>query len=387
SILYGLTIFITTGILDPEVFEGTLTPISDGAGAFLGKGGRIALSIAAILAFISTANAGILAASRYPFSLSRDGLFPGFFSRVSKKFGTPYIAILITGFFMIVSLFLDLNILVEAASTVLILTYMFSCLSVIIMRESKLQNYRPRFKSPLYPFVQLFGVAGFVFFPFEIGKDAWFISLILILFGLFSYWFYGRIRSTRESALLHLIERITARELVTGTLETELKEIIRERDDITKDRFDKLIEDSVVLEVEEEINMEDFFRLAAEKLSKSIQYDEKRIFQRLMEREKESSTILMPGLAIPHIIIDGEGLFNILLARSKCGIKFPESEEKVSTVFVLAGSKDERNFHLRALSAIAQIVQNPNFEEKWMAAKGIQGLKDVMLLGKRTRWN
>ncbi|HDS09398.1 MAG TPA: amino acid permease, partial [Firmicutes bacterium] len=250
SIIYGLVIFVTTGVLEPLEFDVTLTPISDSAGIFLGNPGKIALSIAAILAFISTANAGIMAASRYPFSLSRDGLFPGFFSRISKRFGTPYIAIMVTGFFMIISLFLDLYILVEAASTVLILTYMFSCLSVIIMRESKLQNYRPKFKTPLYPFIQIFGVAGFIFFLFEIGKDAWFISFILVTFGLFCYWFYGRIRSTRESAILHLIERITARELVSGTLETELKEIIRERDDIMKDRFDKIIEESIVLDIE-----------------------------------------------------------------------------------------------------------------------------------------
>jgi mannitol/fructose-specific phosphotransferase system IIA component (Ntr-type) len=54
-------------------------------------------------------------------------------------------------------------------------------------------------------------------------------------------------------------------------------------------------------------------------------------------------------------------------------------------VFVLAGSADERNFHLRALAAIAQIVQDPHFEEKWMEAKGEEALRDIVLLGERRR--
>jgi len=75
----------------------------------------------------------------------------------------------------------------------------------------------------------------------------------------------------------------------------------------------------------------------------------------------------------------------ILLVRCRQGIIFPEKEQKVHMVFVIAGTKDERNFHLRALSAIAQIVQDPKFEDKWMSAKNKEGLRDIVLLGKRKR--
>jgi len=54
-------------------------------------------------------------------------------------------------------------------------------------------------------------------------------------------------------------------------------------------------------------------------------------------------------------------------------------------MFVLAGSKDERNFHLRSLAAIAQIVQDPDFERKWITAKGIKELREIVLLGERLR--
>jgi hypothetical protein len=37
----------------------------------------------------------------------------------------------------------------------------------------------------------------------------------------------------------------------------------------------------------------------------------------------------------------------------------------VQAVFVLAGTRDDRDFHLRALAGIAQIVQDPAFEKRW----------------------
>jgi len=104
-----------------------------------------------------------------------------------------------------------------------------------------------------------------------------------------------------------------------------------------------------------------------------------------MEREKQSCTALRPGLAIPHIIIKGEKKFDILLVRAKEGIIFPDAPEPVHIVFVLVGTQDMRNFHLRALMAIAQISQQHDFDKKWLTAKATEDLRDIVLLGKRKR--
>jgi len=60
SILYSLMVLVTAGVLEPAVLSKSMTPISDGAEAIMGDFGRIALSLAAIFAFLSTANAGIM---------------------------------------------------------------------------------------------------------------------------------------------------------------------------------------------------------------------------------------------------------------------------------------------------------------------------------------
>ncbi|MGB3081527.1 MAG: amino acid permease [Candidatus Omnitrophota bacterium] len=385
SILYALVVFVTTGVLTSGELNNSLTPISLGAKVFMGEWGAIVMAVAAILAFVSTANAGIMSASRYPLALSRDRLIPNVFNHVNLRFKTPDVSILITGIFMISALFLKLDILVEVASTVLILTFMFSCLCVIIMRESGVQNYQPKFHAPFYPWVQVVGILGCWLLVVSMGKEALFFGSLLFACGLSIYWFYGRIRAKKDFALLHLIERVTAKEFVDVSLESELKEIIRERDEIVKDRFDGIIEESLILDIEKSMPVVDFFKLVAEKISSKIGADSSYVLKLLLDREEQSSTVLSPGLAIPHVIIDGEHEFMIMLARCKGGIIFPGTEQKVHTVFVIAGTRDERNFHLRALSAFAQIVQDPRFEAKWLAAKDEEALRDIVLLGKRKR--
>jgi len=385
TVVYFLVVLVTVGVLDGEALAGSLTPISDGASAFMGRWGRLLLSVAAILAFVSTANAGLMAASRYLFSSSRDGLLPASFGRVNSRFRTPHVAITATGLLMIASLFLRIETLVKAASSVLILTYLFSCLSVVVLRESRLQNYRPRFRAPLYPYVQIAGILGFVFLLLEMGGTVLLINAGFIVAGFLLYWCYGRIRSNREYALLHLIERVTAKELTSYSLESELKEIIRERDEIVKDRFDHLVEDAIVIDIDTHMSASDFFGIVAERLAPRLGMEPKELTRKLEERERESTTVLNTFLAIPHIVVEGVHTFDILIARCQGGIEFSNAFSGVQAMFVLAGSRDERNFHLRALAAIAQIVQDPDFERKWITAKGVKEIRDIVLLGERLR--
>ncbi|NLF32991.1 MAG: amino acid permease [Planctomycetes bacterium] len=385
TIVYTMVVAVTSGVVEDEALNGSLMPISDGGQVLMGRFGNVAMSVGAILAFVSTANAGIMAASRYLLALSRDRLLPGPLSNVNRRFQTPHVAIAATGAVIFLSLLLTLDTLVEAASTVLLLANILSCLSVIVLREGRVQNYRPSFKAPLYPWVQVGGILGLGFVLFSMGAVAYLISAALILAGFSIYWFYGRKRVSQESALLHLIERLTARELVTGSLESELKQIVHERDEVALDRFDHLVEDAPVLDVEGPMASEAFFAAAAEELSPRLGVGTEELASMLRRREEQGSTMLSESMAIPHVIIPGDHQFGLLLARAREGVHFTDGQPTAKAIFVLAGTGDERNFHLRALAAIAQTVQEEGFERRWLAATAPQGLRDVLLLSQRGR--
>jgi len=385
TILYTLMILVTSGVLGTEQLDNSLTPISDAAAVFSGPVGRTTIGIAAALAFLTTANAGIMTASRYLFALGRDQLLPRLLSRVGTRSRTPYVSILATGLVVLVALFVKVDVLVEAASTVFVLGYILASLSVIVLRESGLQNYRPSFRTPLYPWVQLVTILGFSFVVLEMGEHAFLITVLVIVLGFSVYWFYGRRKTQKASALMHLVSRIMAKELMDGTLESELKAIVRERDEIALDRFDSLVESSIVLDLDRRMTLEEFFRLAAGKLGPRVDIDPDALLQLLLDREKDTSTVLSPVLAVPHVVVEGTEKFDMLLARCSKGVCFSEKAPEIRTVFVIAGTRDQRNFYLRVLSAIAQIVQNGDFEPKWMGARNEQALRDVVLLSQRKR--
>ncbi len=67
------------------------------------------------------------------------------------------------------------------------------------------------------------------------------------------------------------------------------------------------------------------------------------------------------------------------------GVDFGGENSPVRMVFVLAGSRDERTFHLRALMAIAEITNSPDFDSKWLKCRDTEELRDLVLLTKRRR--
>lgn len=386
TLLYAVVIFVTVGVLDSKVLAETLTPLSTGAEVIMGQPGLIVLTAAAMLAFITTANAGILAASRDPMAMSRDGLLPSFFAKISKRFQTPHYAILFTGAFMMATiLLLNLENLVKLASTLMILLFIFVNLSVIIMREARIPNYKPRFKSPLYPWVQIAGIISCFFLIVEMGVVPLFIVTLFLTCSFIWYWVYARKTVARESALIRFIKRIANRALPYENMGVELKEILRKRDEIVEDRFDRLVGSCLILDIPEQISAEQCFEKMSYPLSDILKIEPHIIEGMLIARERESSTALTPGLAIPHIVIEGSGVFELVLVRGREGVIFPDNPQPVHALFALIGSPDERNFHLRALMAIAQLAESRNFMNRWMDAKSAEELRDVILLGKRHR--
>ncbi|HUV67079.1 MAG TPA: amino acid permease [Sedimentisphaerales bacterium] len=386
ALFYIAVIAVTVGVVNGAELSGSLMPISLAAGKFLGAPGFAALGFAAVAAFVTTANGGILAASRYPMAMSRDQLLPPVVGRVSERFATPHVGVLLTGAFMICAIvLLDIEVLVKTASTLMLILFMLVNISVIIMRESKIQSYRPKFESPLYPYAHVLAVLAYGALIVDMGWvpltiTAGFVGLSAAWFGL-----YVRTRVRRASAVMHIVERVTDRALKTVTLENELRDILLERDNVIEDRFDRLVRECHILDIEGRRNAHDVFREVSVILAQRLGEDQYVLFEKFLRREAEGGTVVQPGFAIPHIVVEGQNKFDVLLVRARDGIDFAHAPDPVRIMFVLAGSKDERNYHLRALMAIAHVAQEKNFEQRWLAARDTEGIKNLILLSTRKR--
>jgi mannitol/fructose-specific phosphotransferase system IIA component (Ntr-type) len=247
------------------------------------------------------------------------------------------------------------------------------------MRESKIRNYRPKFKSPFYPWIHIAGAVGLLFLLSEIGIFPLIIVGCLICFALLWYWFFARDKIWREYTLLHLIERITGEKSTGYLVDEELREIIVQRDDVYENRFEEIIKKGEVIDLLKYFPPNDFAKVIARRLAERLNVSEEKLFKLIKKKSTDSNIVIRPGIAIVSHTISGRDKFDILLVRSKKGIITSDEINPIHAFFTIIASPDQKNFYLHCLMWIVQIAEDPNFEQNWINAKDIDELRKVLL--------
>ena len=221
-VLYTLVVAAVVGLNDPEILSTSgpgggpsLTPMADGAGQLLGGLGVAVISVIAILALTSMANAGVLASSRFPLAMSRDSLAPPGLARVSERFQTPLNAIVVTGVLLLALIaFVPVVELAKLASAFQILVFSIVNVALIVFRTSGVESYQPSFEAPGYPFVQIAGVIGGFALLTQMGTLPILGAAGIIVMSVAWYLLYGRSRTDREGALGVILDRRREEEAV-----------------------------------------------------------------------------------------------------------------------------------------------------------------------------
>ncbi len=380
STLYALVVATTIAIIPADDLSNSLTPISLGGKIMLGHWGLIIMSITGLLAFVSTGNAGLLSASRNPLAMSKEDLIPNGFGHISSKYHTPWISITVTGALMVTAiLFLDLHTFVKTASSLILLIFIIANIAIIFMREGNIEHYKPSFKSPLYPWVQIFGIAGYSFLLFDMGAKTLFVLALFIVAGLAWYLIYVRGRINREYAILHVIERITGIKHTDRMLEEELREILIERDEITDKRFHKLIKECPVLDIATERTAAELADKISDLLYEPLSLKRDRLYKLIVENEKNPEILIQSGIACMSIQIKGHNKFKVIMVRDKQGIVFSDPDNPVYCAFIMVNTPDEWNFQFHSLSWFVEIAEAGEFEPEWLEAANENELRNIIL--------
>ena len=199
-LVYAVGTGVMVGVVSADVLArdgGDLTPVATVANVLVGPWGTILMTTAAVLAFSSVANAGILSASRYPLAMSRDKLLPRFFSRIQAG-GAPVHAVYATvGLILVFVVFFDATGIAKLAGAFQLTMFALSCLAVIVMREGRIESYDPLYRSPFYPWLHIFGVLAPFWLIVQMGLLASLFTGGLITFGAMWYSYYARERVDR----------------------------------------------------------------------------------------------------------------------------------------------------------------------------------------------
>ena len=201
SSLYVSIAYALIGNVQLDILRDDYKPIHTLAVLLGGEWFAYVVAIIGIITLISMANSGVLASSRFPFAMAMDKLLPSNLTKLHNKHLTPINTILLTCLMMaLIILFLDVEKIVKLASAFMVSMFITVNICVIVLRETAVQWYKPTYKSPLYPYVQIFGILSGLVLLFYLGLMPMLVLLIIAFIGTLIYYSYG-IKSFRTGVL------------------------------------------------------------------------------------------------------------------------------------------------------------------------------------------
>jgi basic amino acid/polyamine antiporter, APA family len=389
SIVYVLGVFIMVKVLPAATLFSSLTPVTDAGYVVITwipeSIGILLIVIAAIAAFASTGNAGIMSASRYPLAMSRDGLMPQFFGKIGR-FKTPHISVLSTTFVMILVLLLfDVEAVAKLASAFQLLLFFLLNLAVVVMRESKIEAYKPGFNSPFYPWVQILGMIISLWLVAEMGLLAVGLTGTLIILCIAWYFYYAHGKVKRQGAIYHVHARLG--QMRYEALEHELMTIINEKNLDSSMTYEEVIARSEIIRAQ---SADKDLDILSNKAVKSLE-------QRLQKETNLESgwataltdmatqaTRLKQGVYFKYVQLEGLRMPEMVAIQCKGGLTMPAfGEEKIHALIFLVTPEEQPLLHMRIIGHMAELIEAEEFLDRWIAATDERTLKEVLLSDER----
>ena len=397
TFIYCVGVFIMIAVLEPSELRSDLTPVATAAEQFFSwlpePYGLLLIVAAAIAAFASTGNAGILAASRYPLAMARDHLVTHRLGSLGR-FGTPVPAIVVTaGLMVFVILALDVEGIAKLASAFQLILFGLLNVAVIVMRESRIPSYLPGYRSPLYPWVQIVGAVTPVFLIAELGGLAIGLSLAMGVGGVAWYLYYvaPKAEVEREGAIYHLFARLGQRRY--EGLDSELRMILKEKGLSDETPFEHLVTRATLLDLDPDARFEDVACEAAALLAGRTGLPSDRLEEGFLNGSQMGVTPVSRGVVLPHLRLAEADRQELVIVRSRTGLPVPQgaigearpdTDERVLGRVLPAQPEEPPGLHLRTLAALASRIDEAPFLDEWRAAQTEQDLKEVLIHNDRT---
>ncbi len=150
------------------------------------------VNIGAVTGLASVVLVMLMGQPRIFYAMSRDGLLPPVFGKIHAKYGTPWLATVITGVVAmgIAGLF-PIALLGELVAIGTLLAFVIVCGGIIVLRRVQPDLHRP-FKTPLVPLVPILGILTCGYMMYHLPADTWIRLAVWMALGIAVYFLYGR---------------------------------------------------------------------------------------------------------------------------------------------------------------------------------------------------
>jgi amino acid transporter len=381
-IVYVIGVYVMVKVIPTEDFFKILTPVAEAGGIifdFMPKNTAIILIVvAAIAAFASTGNAGLMSASRYPLAMSRDKLVSPIFGKIGK-FETPYYSVIFTTLVMLAILvFFDVKGVAKLASAFQLLLFCLLNLAVIVMRESRIESYKPGFKSPLYPYVQIVGMFVSLWLVAQMGYLAVGFTGTLILLSVAWYFYYVHGRVTRQGAIFHVHARLGRKK--DNAIERELMTIINEKNVRSSIIYQKVIARAIIVDQKENESANHLVARSEQLIAERLNVNADRLSDTLFNLE-EKLIELREGVFFTYDQNQYCQVPEMLAIHSEDGVEVVvDGEEKTAfALLFLVTPKSSHLLRMRIIGHLAELIEAESFVDDWRSGSGEAKLRSLLL--------
>ena len=198
--LYVGVAVVLTGIQPYRIFLGDAAPVATALHNIGLDNLQRWVTVGALMGMISSLLVYQYGQARVWFAMSRDGLLPGAFAKVHKRFRTPHVATLVAGIFVgIPAGIFDIGTLADLSNIGTLFAFALVAGAVLILRKT--QPARPRgFRVPLAPWVPLLSILTCAVLMASLTLENWIRFFVWLIIGLVIYFLYSRRRSALEAA-------------------------------------------------------------------------------------------------------------------------------------------------------------------------------------------
>ncbi|MTT30497.1 amino acid permease [Terrilactibacillus sp. BCM23-1] len=196
TVLYIVVSGILTGVVKYTAYAHTSAPVAYALQQIGINWGSAIVAVGAICGITSVLLVMMFGQTRIFFAMSRDGLLPKFFGKVSEQRKVPVSSTLLVGIVTAVCAgFTPISIVAELANIGTLSAFIIVSIGVMVLRHKRPELHRP-FKTPFVPVIPILAIISCGYLLISLNPITIIRFVVWLAIGLVLYFLYGRKNST-----------------------------------------------------------------------------------------------------------------------------------------------------------------------------------------------
>jgi APA family basic amino acid/polyamine antiporter len=196
TVIYVIVSLVTVGLAPADKLAGSEAPLADALklGGGYGSWAADILSLGALVAITSVVLTILYGQTRIMFAMTRDGLLPRGYGKLSKRQTPVRITVSFALGIALLAAFIPLSEIAKLVNIGTLFAFVLVNIGVIVLRRTEPDMERG-FRVPFVPWFPLIGIGLCVYLMTRLEAETWLRFLAWLVVGLVIYFAYGRTHS------------------------------------------------------------------------------------------------------------------------------------------------------------------------------------------------